>query len=199
MECTADFHHHVAHPVFPHPDGLFEHAATFDTAIDMFDAHPSPSDLPVVRFLFWRQLFPARLLRWLDDIYALQRERLKARVLQQLAPRRKRIRCRVGHALVVDAARMGLTQEQDAQRGIDQQEVFQPMPFFLAAIARFLCSRVLGARDGSLGAVMTKRGGAVGAAAGTSAAGEASSGMGAPATSSCLRRASIWRQGASPK
>jgi hypothetical protein len=32
------------------------------------------------------------------------------------------------------------------------------VPFFLAAITRFLCSCVLGARDGSLGTVMTQRG-----------------------------------------
>ena len=49
-------------------------------------------------------------------VHALQRERLKAQVLQQVTPGRKRIRRRVGHALVVDAALMGLTQEQDAQR-----------------------------------------------------------------------------------
>ena len=198
MQGTADGHHHVAHPVLPHPDGLFEHATAFDTALDLFHAHPSPSDRPVVRFLGWRQRLPARLLRGLDDLHSRQRACVQAGVLQQLAPSRKRRRCRVGEARVVDAARMGLTQEQDAQRGIDQQKVFQPLPLFLAALARLLCSCVLGAWDGALGAVMTKRGGAMGAAAGTSAAGDASSGTGAPATSSCVRRASIGRQGASP-
>src|SRR5712691_5988873 len=199
MQGTADFHHHVAHAVFPHPDGLFEHAAAFDTAIDMFDAHPSPSNLPVVRFLFWRQLFPARLLRGLDDIHALQRERLKAQVLQQLAPSRKRIRCRVGHALVVDAARLGLTQEQDAQRSVDQQEVFQHMPLFLPAIARFLFSRIFGARDGSFGAVMTKRGAAAGVAAWTAADGADAKGRGGNSPPRRWRKASTLRQGASPK
>src|SRR5437660_11986660 len=102
MQCTADFHHHVTNAVFPHPDGLFEHAAAFDTAIDMFDAYPSPSDLPVVLFLGWCQLFPARLLRGLDDLHALQRERLTANFLQQLAPSRKRILWRVGQWLCVE-------------------------------------------------------------------------------------------------
>ena len=165
MQCTANFHHHVAYPLFPHPDGLFERATAFDAAIDMFDAHPAPRALPVVRFLCGRQLFPARLLRGLEDLDALQREPLKAQVLQQLAPRRKRIRRCIGQALVVDAARSGLTEEHDAQRGIDQQEIFHHMPFFLAAITRFLFSRVCGARDGSLGAVMTKRGGTSGVGA----------------------------------
>ena len=62
MQRTADFHHHVAHPGFPHPNGLFEHAAALHTTIDMFDAHSAPRDLPVVRFLRGRQLVPAGLL-----------------------------------------------------------------------------------------------------------------------------------------
>src|SRR2546428_237230 len=70
MQGTADFHHHVAHPFFPHPDGLFEHAAAFDTAIDMFDAHPSPRYLAIARFLLRGQLLPARLLRRLEDVHA---------------------------------------------------------------------------------------------------------------------------------
>src|SRR5207247_1496512 len=50
--------------------------------------------------------------------------------------------------------------------GIDEEQVFQHMSLFLAAITRLLFSRVCGARNGSLGAVMTKRGAAVGVAHG---------------------------------
>ncbi len=142
---------------------------------------------------------PARLLRGLDDIHALQRERLKAHVLQQLAAGRKRIRGRVGHALVVDASRLGLTQEQDAQRSVDQQEVFQHMPLFLPAIARFLFRRIVGAWDGSFGAVMTKRGAAAGGAAGTASDGADAKGKGSTSPPRCWRKASTLRQGASPK
>jgi hypothetical protein len=99
----------------------------------------------------------------------------------------------------MDAARMRLAQEEDAPGLINQQEVFQRVPFFLAAITRFLFSRVVGARNGALGAIMTKRGAAVGGSAGTASAREASTGTEGPATPSCSRRASIWRQGASPK
>jgi hypothetical protein len=199
MQCTADFHHHITHPVFPHPDGLFEHAAAFDTAINMFDAHPAPRDLPVVRFLYRRQLFPARLLCRLEDLHALQREPLKAQVLQQLTPSRQWIRGRIGQALVVDAPRMGLTQEHDAQRGVDQQQVFQHMPLFLAAITRLLFSRVCGARDGSLGAIMTKRGAASGGAAWTASDGADAKGTGGHSPPRRARKASTLRQGASPK
>ena len=114
MQSTADFHHHVTYPIFPHPDSLFEHAAAFHTTIDMFDAHPAPRDRPVVRFLGGRQLFPARLLRGLEDLHAFQREPLKAQVWQQLTPRWQRIGCEIGQTRVVDAARRGLTQEHDA-------------------------------------------------------------------------------------
>jgi hypothetical protein len=199
MQCTADFHHHVAPPVFPPPDGLFEYAAAFDTAIDLGDAHPSPSGLPIVRLLFWRQLLPARLLRGLEDVHSLQRARLRAQVLQPLAPNRKRRRGRVGQALVVDAARRRRTQEQEAQRGVEQQEVFQPRPLFLPARARLLCSRIVGARDGSFGAVMTKRGAASGVAAWPAPDGADAKARGGNSPPRCWRQASTLRQGASPK
>ena len=199
MQGTAYFHHHVAHPFFPHPDRLFEHAAAFDTAVDMFDAHPSPRDLAIVLFLLWGQLLAARLLCRLEDVHALQRERLQALLLQEVTPRRKRTGRRVRHALVMDTARMGLTQEKNAQRGVDQQEVFQHVPLGLAAIARVLFHRVCGARNGSLGAVMTKRGGAVGVAAWAASDAEDSKGRGGTSTPSRWRKASTLRQGASPK
>jgi len=165
MQSTADFHHHVAHPFFPHPDRLFEHAAAFDTAVDLFDAHPSPRYRSIVLFLLRGQLLAARLLRRLEDVHALQRERLKALILQEVTPRRKRIWRRGRSALVMDTARMGLTQEKNGQRSVHQQKVFQHVPLFLAARARVLFRRVGGTRNGSLGAVMTKRGAAVGGAA----------------------------------
>src|SRR5215211_977578 len=197
MQRTPDFHHHVAQASFPQANGLFEHAATLDTAGDMLDAHSASSDLPVPRFLGARQLLSAGLLRRLNDVHAIQRKRLKAQVLQQLTPRGQRIRRGIGDALVMDMARMRLAEEQNAHGLIDQQEVFQRVPLFLAAITRLLFSRVLGARDGPLGPVMTKRGTAVGGTTSAASAGEATTGMSDPATPSCARRVSTWRQGAS--
>jgi hypothetical protein len=199
MQCTADFHHHIADPRFPYPDGLFQHAAAFDAAVDMFDAHPSPSEPPIPRFLRSRQLLAAGLLRRLDDVHSVQRKRLKAYILPQLAPSRQWVRRGVGEALVMDTARAGLTQEEDGQGPIDPQEIFQQVPLFLAAITPFLFSRVLGARDGSLGAIMTKRGAAGGVMARTSSAGGASSGKSGTATPMRVRKASTRPQGASPK
>jgi hypothetical protein len=112
MQCTADFHHHVANPGFPHPKGLLEHTAAFDTAVDMFDAHTPPRDLSIPCFLRPRQLMPRGLLRWLDNGHTVQREHLKAQILQQLTPRWQRIRRGVGDAFVMDTARTRVTQEE---------------------------------------------------------------------------------------
>src|SRR5215211_2155316 len=106
MQRTADFHHHVANPRFPHPDGLFEHAAALDAAVDMFDAYAPPRELPIPRFLGPRQLMPARLLCGLEDVYTVQREGLKAHVLSPLTPRWQGIGGGIGDALVMDTAWM---------------------------------------------------------------------------------------------
>jgi hypothetical protein len=73
------------------------------------------------------------------------------------------------------------------------------VPLFLTAITRFLFKRVLGAREGSRGTVVTKRGAAVGEAACPFSRGEAFTDMGDTAIPSGSRKASTWRQGAAPK
>src|SRR5690242_16525010 len=55
-------------------------------------------------------------------------------------------------------ATMGRTQKQDGEGGMDQQDIFYRMVFFLLAITVRLCSRVLGADDAPCGAVMGTRG-----------------------------------------
>jgi hypothetical protein len=50
---------------------------------------------------------------------------------------------RVSDALVMDATPLRLTQEQDAETGMDGENVFQHMSCFLAVITRFLCSHIL--------------------------------------------------------
>jgi hypothetical protein len=176
MQRTADFHHHVANPSFPHADRRFAHAAAFDTAVDLFNAHAPPRALPIPRFLGPRQRMPTGLRRGLDDVHAVQREGLKARILQQLTPRRQRIGCGIGEALVMDTTRRRLAPEEDAPGLIEQEKVFQHVPLFLAAITRFLCRRVVGAWDGSLGAVVTQRGATGGGAPCPASAGDGSKG-----------------------
>ena len=199
MQGTAAFHHPSAKSGFPSADGLFQHAAPFDAAVDRFDTHPSPSEPPLLRLLRSRQLSAAGLLRRLDNVHPVQRKRLKAHILPQLAPCWPWVRRGVGEALVRDPAWTGLPQEAEAQGSSDQQKIVQHVPLVLAAITPFLCSRVVGARDGSLGAIMPKRGAPGGVVGRTAAAGNGSSGRCGSSTPSRSRQASPRRQGASPK
>jgi hypothetical protein len=198
MQRTADFHHHVANAGFPHSDRLVEHTAAFDTAVDRLDAYAPPSKLPIPHFLGPHQLVSTRLLRGLEDVHAAQREGLKARILQQLTPRRQRIGCGIGDALVMDTTRMRLAQDEDAQGLIDQEKVCQHVPLFLAAITRFLCRRVVGAQDGSLGAVMTNRGATGGGVHCPASAGDGAKGRDGTSTPRHACKASTRREGASP-
>jgi len=105
----------------------------------------------------------------------------------------------------MDAASTGLTEKEDREQGIDEQDIFDRMVLFLAAITRGLFSRVLGADDAPFGPVMGKRGDA-GTTAGAAARGASSSSSGATTvaasaseTPSRCARAVRERAGASPR
>src|SRR5437899_12979414 len=76
------------------------------------------------------------------------------------------------------AAAVGVAQKEDGEEGIHQQDICDRMVLFLTAIARRLCSRVLGADDTPFRPVMGTRG-AGGVAAGTVATGAGASARGA--------------------
>jgi hypothetical protein len=78
----------------------------------------------------------------------------------------------------MDAAAVGVAQEEDEKQGVDQQDIFHRVVLFLATITRCLLSRVLGADDAPFRAVMGKRGES-GVAAGAVAMGAESPGSGA--------------------
>jgi hypothetical protein len=65
----------------------------------------------------------------------------------------------------MDAASSRLAEEEDEEQRIDQQDIFDRMILFLAALTLGLFRRVLGADDAPFGAVMATRGD-TGAAAG---------------------------------
>ena len=106
----------------------------------------------------------------------------------------------------MSAAAIGVTEKEDEEQRIDEQDIFDRVVSFLAAITRFLFNRVLGADDTPLGSVMGKRGDTSGAATGPSATGAGSSASGvttvaASATEMPSRwaRAASERAGASPR
>src|SRR5438093_13592111 len=103
------------------------------------------------------------------------------------------------------AAAIGIAQEEDDKQSVDEQDIFDRMVLFLAAITCRLFRRVLGTDDTPFRPVMGKRGEA-GAAAGTGVTGAGSSSSAsttvaasASAIPSRWARAVRERAGASPR
>ena len=107
----------------------------------------------------------AGFLRRHEDLHLGERERQEAQILQQPTPSGEGIGRGLGNAQIMDTAAVGVAQKEDDEQGIDEQDIFDRVVFFLAAITLCLFSRVLGADDAPFGPVMGKRGEA-GAAAG---------------------------------
>jgi hypothetical protein len=105
----------------------------------------------------------------------------------------------------MDATAIGVAEEEDEEQGIDQQDIFDRVVFFLAAITLFLFSRVLGADDAPFGPVMGKRGeagtpaGSTATDAGASSSGTTTVAASATETPSRWARAVRERAGASPR
>jgi len=70
----------------------------------------------------------------------------------------------------MDPAAVGVAQKEDDEERIDEQDIFDGVVLFLAAITGRLFRRVLGTNDPPFGPVMGTRGDA-GAAAGTGGTG----------------------------
>ncbi len=105
----------------------------------------------------------------------------------------------------MEAASVRGTQKEDREQGIDEQDIFDRVILFLAALTRGLFNRVLGADDASFGAVMGKRGEADAAAGpvttgtGASSHGATTVAAAASETPSRWARAMRERAGASPR
>src|SRR5438552_1205485 len=105
----------------------------------------------------------------------------------------------------MDAAAVGVAQEEDDEQGIDQQDIFDRVVSFLTAITRGLFSRVWGTDDAPFRPVMGKRGEACPAAgmattgAGSSSSAPTTAAASASATPRRWARAATERAGASPR
>ena len=168
MQRTADFHDQIADARLPQTAGVVDDAAALDTAVDVLDAHAATRDAPIGSFLGAREGAASRLPGRHDDLDLLEGERQEAEILEQPTARRQGVRRGIGNPLIVGTARIGLTQKEDCERGVDQQDVFDRVVLFLAAITARLLSRILGALDAPFGPIMAKRG-ETGAGAGAAA------------------------------
>jgi hypothetical protein len=94
-----------------------------------------------------------------------------------------------------------ITEKEDDERGIHEQDIFDGVVLFLAAITLGLFRRVLGADNPPLGAVMGKSGdaGAVARGTGSSSRGGMTDAASASETPSRWARAVRERAGASPR
>src|SRR3954454_16341995 len=104
MQRTADFHDEIADTGFPEAGGVVDDATTLDAAVDMLDAHTPASDTSIRGFLRPCEGLAPWLLGGDDDLDVVERERQKAEVLEQPAPRGQRVRGRLGDPLIVGAA-----------------------------------------------------------------------------------------------
>ena len=96
------------------------------------------------------------------------------------------------------AAAIGVTEKKDDEQGIDEQDIFDRMILFLAAITRGRFNRVLGADNPPLGPVMGKRGDS-GAGLDSSSSGVTTAAASASETPRRWARAVRARAGAAPR
>src|SRR5215813_12616332 len=99
------------------------------------------------------------------------------------------------------AAAIGVTEKKDEKEGIDEQDIFYGVVFFLAAITHFLFSRVLGADNAPFRPVMGKRGASDAAPPGAASSASGATTMAASASETPRRWAKALREraGASPR
>jgi hypothetical protein len=87
----------------------------------------------------------------------------------------------------VGAASVGVTEQEDRERGVDQPHGFHRVTLFLAAITARWLSRILGALDAPFGPIVAKRGEA---GAGAGAAADGSAGVEGPSVATTRAAAS---------
>jgi len=177
VQGTAELHHEIADALLPQPDPVFHNATTLHTAVDMLNPQSAVVERLVGPLLLQGQLLTAWPLRRHEDLHLRERERQEAQILQQPTPSREWVGGGLSDAQIMDTAAVGVAQKEDDEESIDEQDIFDGVISFLAAITRFLFSSILGADDAPLRPVMGTRGEA-GAVAGVVAPGVASSACG---------------------
>jgi hypothetical protein len=189
MQSTADFHDQITDACLSQAADVVNNATAFDAAVDMLNAHATTGETPIRGFLGARQGSSSRLAGWHEGFHPVQGERQEAEILEQPAACGQGVRRGLGNPLVVSAPRVGRTQKENGERGIDQQHILHRMAFRLAAITARLLSRILGTLDAPLGAIMAKRGEAEAGAGGSTAVSGSLVGMkGAVASASAIPR-----------
>jgi hypothetical protein len=156
VQGTTEFHHEIADARLPQPDPVFHHAAALDTTVDVLDPEPPLIEYLVGELLLQGQLRTAGLLRRHEDLHLREREGQEAQILQQPTASREGVGGGLRDAQIMDTAAVGVAQKEDEEERIDEQDIFDRVISFLAAITRGLLRRVLGADDPSFRPIMGK-------------------------------------------
>src|SRR2546426_1834432 len=134
VQGTAELHHEVADALLPQPDPVFHHATTLHTAVDMLNPQSAVVERRGGQLLLQSQLLTAWLLRRHEDLHLRERERQEAQILQQPTPSREWVGGGLSDAQIMDPAAVGVAQKEDDEERIDEQDIFDGVVFFLAAI-----------------------------------------------------------------
>jgi len=197
VQGTAELHHEIADALLPQADPVFHNATTLDATVDMLDPQPTVMQGLVGQLLFQGAFLAAGFLGRHEDRDLGQRERQEAQVLQQPTPGGQGIRRRVGNRLIMDAAAVGVAQKEDEEQGMHEQDIFDRVVLFLAALTVGLFNRVLGADNAPFRPVMGQRGESGGATGAATTGVVASSSGATTVAASASETLSQGRQGAS--
>jgi hypothetical protein len=188
MQRTTDVHDQVANPRLPETADVVDHAAARHAAGDVLDAHAATCDASIGGFLAAREGSASWLPGWHDDLDLGERERQDAQILKQPTARGSGIGGGLGNPLVVGTTRVGRTQEEDREYGVDPQHIVHRGALFLAALTARLLRRLLGTPETPCGAIMPTRGDV---GAGAAASGSDALGGSCTDTTSALASASV--------
>jgi hypothetical protein len=123
VQRTAELHHQVADALLPQAEPVFDNATTLDTAVDMLDPQPPLAQCLIRHVLLPREFLATGFLGGHEDLHLGQREGQEAQILQQATSHWQGIRRRLGNALLMDTAAVGVVQKEDGERSVNQQDI----------------------------------------------------------------------------
>lgn len=167
VEAAGDLHDGITDAIGTEPQIRLKNRAALDGADDVLHKHAPSANLPVGGLLVVGQgLFVGFLVQH-DHGHIRKHKPEIAEILEQFTARRQGIGRRIGNRRLMGTAFVGIAQQPDPRRPVGQEHVLHRVVVHLAAPVVLLFTCVLGARDGSLGAVVKKGDAAVVAASGS--------------------------------
>jgi hypothetical protein len=158
MQTTARFHDGIANSILQEADFVFHDSIAFHSTNGVFNADTDGGDSTIGRFLRRGEFPPRRSLLGLDNRDASQDESLEAHILIEITSGRQAIALQISQAFIVCLPFVGGTQEANLTGLINYEEVFDRVALLLTTVILLLLLGISWAMDGSLSAIMPKRG-----------------------------------------